>query len=215
MPLWVGRPELGTQKPQSHLQQVPCPHQTRHAGLAAHTDPTVRRERLAPQGRGTRGSRAEGAQFEERPSSASQAWKGDLGLSRHSRPEGHRQQMGPDSAAGPQRGGGRAPSAGRRVAGGGRSPPGLRCPTAPGSQVYCPPSHWLNSCQTCGKREGLGQPGLAAQASVVLLRVTWPAQSHTVLCSWLFSHLMRTVKASQTQVNREENVDHLSASTCP
>lgn len=41
MPLWVGRPDLGTQKPQSHLQQVPCPHQTRHTGLAAHRDPTV------------------------------------------------------------------------------------------------------------------------------------------------------------------------------
>lgn len=39
LPWWVESPHLGTQKTQNYLQQVPCPPQIRHTGLAAHTNP--------------------------------------------------------------------------------------------------------------------------------------------------------------------------------
>lgn len=39
LPCWVESPDPGTQKTQNYRQQVPCPPQTRHTGLAAHTNP--------------------------------------------------------------------------------------------------------------------------------------------------------------------------------
>lgn len=79
--------------------------------------------------------------------SLSCASRGGLGFTRPSWHSRRRKQgrEGQDH----EEGWGGVPSAGRRVAGGDHSPPARPCPTAPGSRACCPPSHWLNSCQTC------------------------------------------------------------------
>lgn len=154
LPLWVESPGLGTQKPQSHLRQVTCHPSTRHTGPIAHTTSawcTLRKASISGHG-DTWGSKAEGAQSRETLALGHQASKGDSGLKEEAQ--------------------GYALSVGRRVAGGGHSPPGLQCPTAPGSPVYCPPSRWLSSCQTWREQEEKGQPrtqspGLPTQANVV------------------------------------------------